>query len=194
MALAVFAALALLARTAIADRGNVAMEVGGGTRVSVVRSHQGQDISEIKDSIRELQERVDRLEATQEGETAEEFQADLGADLAADLASCPAFEAGSRHCCLRDGKCECTHTFVMRKRFEFNTKTNLGYKEEKKSSYSNVGYKDVWYTDACSDAKGNCSCVTPQYAKSSFVAKMATTKSPCKRGQTQCSEWRAPLY
>jgi len=215
MTLAVFAALALLARSAIADRGNVALEVGAGTHMSEARSHKAHEISEMKNRIRELREQVDRLEAAQAGEAAvalqgtlagglagavrseamEELHADLSANLSANTGSCEAFEADSRHCCLQEDKCECTHTFTRTERFEFEAKTNLGYKEEKKSSHSNVGYKAVQYTHACSDAMGDCPCVTPQYKQTNFVGKFAARKSPCKRGKTtQCSEWEAPLY
>jgi hypothetical protein len=68
MTSAVFAVLALLARTAIADRGNAALELTGGAHMKVVKSHRAQDMSEIKDQLRELQKRVDKLEAAQVGE------------------------------------------------------------------------------------------------------------------------------
>ncbi|CAK0876276.1 unnamed protein product [Prorocentrum cordatum] len=66
MTLVVFAALAVLARTSLADRGNVALELGGGAHMRVVK-----ELSEIKDQLRQLKERVDRLEADQADEAAE---------------------------------------------------------------------------------------------------------------------------
>jgi hypothetical protein len=66
----VFAALALLGRTAAADRGNVALELAGGAHVKVVKAHRAQELSDVKARIRELQELVDRLEAAQAGEAA----------------------------------------------------------------------------------------------------------------------------
>ncbi|CAK0905858.1 unnamed protein product [Prorocentrum cordatum] len=63
MALVLLAAAALLARTSLAGRGNVDLEVRGGAHVKAVKAHQSQEMSEIRDLLRELQERVDRLEA-----------------------------------------------------------------------------------------------------------------------------------
>jgi len=179
----------------------------------VVRSHNDQEISEIKNRIRELRERVDRLEVAQAGEAAvalqgtlgaglyvrsealEELQADLSANHTVDTGSCEAFDADSRHCCLQDDKCVCKHSFTRTERVALEAKTNRGYGQEKKVSHSNVGYRTGEHTDACSDVEGHCPCVTPQYNKSGFVAKMATRKSPCKRGKTtECSEWTAPLH
>jgi len=71
MTLVVFAALAVLARTSLADRGNVALELGGGAHMRVVKAHRAQELSEIKDQLRQLKERVDRLEADQADEAAE---------------------------------------------------------------------------------------------------------------------------
>ncbi|CAK0877349.1 unnamed protein product, partial [Prorocentrum cordatum] len=71
MIFVVFAALALLARTSLADRGNLALELGGGAHTRVVKAHTAQELSEIKDQLRQLQERVDRLEAEQADEAAE---------------------------------------------------------------------------------------------------------------------------
>jgi len=68
MAFAVFAALALLARIAIADRVNTALEITGDTHMKAVKSNQVKEMSEIKDQIRDLHKRVDRLEAAQVGE------------------------------------------------------------------------------------------------------------------------------
>jgi hypothetical protein len=71
MTLAVFAALALLARTAIADRVNTALEITGDTHMEAMKSSQVQEMSEIKEHIRELHKRVGRLEAAQVGTFAE---------------------------------------------------------------------------------------------------------------------------
>jgi len=68
MSLAVFAALALLVTTAVADRVNTALEITGDTHMKAMKSSRVRDISEIKDSIRELHKRVDRLEAAQADE------------------------------------------------------------------------------------------------------------------------------
>jgi len=46
MTFAVFAVLALLARTAVADRGNAALQFTGGGHMKVVKSHRAQEVSE----------------------------------------------------------------------------------------------------------------------------------------------------
>jgi len=68
MTLAVFAALALLVRTAVADRVNTATEITGDTHMKALKSSRVREISEIKDSLRELHQQVDRLEAAQADE------------------------------------------------------------------------------------------------------------------------------
>ncbi|CAK0900750.1 unnamed protein product [Prorocentrum cordatum] len=74
---AVLAALALLGRTAIANRGNVALELGGGAHMKAGGAHQGQELSELKGQLWELQERVDRLEAAHVGAGAATLQGTL---------------------------------------------------------------------------------------------------------------------
>jgi len=59
---AVFAALALFARTVAADRGNVALELTGGAHMKRVKAHRAHEIAAVRDQIRELQQRVDELE------------------------------------------------------------------------------------------------------------------------------------
>lgn len=65
MALAALAALSFLARGAIADRVNTALEITGDMHMKV------QGMSEVEDHLRELRERVGRLEAAQAGTFAE---------------------------------------------------------------------------------------------------------------------------
>jgi len=60
MTFAAFAALVLLARTAAADRGSAALELTSGARSE---AHRAREIAAVRGQIRELQQRIDRLEA-----------------------------------------------------------------------------------------------------------------------------------
>merc|ERR1719291_512742 len=96
---AVFAALAFFVRTSLGDRGNIALELGGGAHMKVVKAHQAQELSKIKDELRELQERVHRLEALLAGmrqEILNEVKAGLTEEMTPGKAGlAAAAEAGS---------------------------------------------------------------------------------------------------